>query len=398
MKRILIIIEAINIGGTGSSLKNLLANAKEGDYDITVGILSNYEKSVQQIGDYIKTIPIDSFSRPSMSKIQKIKTLFFCKLGFGFFINYLGWLINEKNRQAMVASAQISELIWVSKLDTIDFTEEYDVVISWCEMYTNYLLANKIKANKKVGFVHPDYIGAKFTPKYDKQTFEKLDCICAVSKTGANSLKTAFPEYSKKIRYVYNKLQVNNIVEKSNATSFEYSKDLLNIVTVARMQNLSKGFDRIVRVAKRLSADGLDFVWRIVGDGEDRQSTQKQIDKNGLAEKVIIEGMKENPYPYVAQADLFALCSYYEGFPMVVDEALALGVPCFVTEYSSAREQVSEDVGFVVENNEDAIYKGLKSIITYPEQLVEKRERLSEKSNDSFADCSDFYEMIESVL
>ena len=67
---------------------------------------------------------------------------------------------------------------------------------------------------------------------------------------------------------------------------------------------------------------------------------------------------------------------------MVVDEAIALGVPVLVSEYASARIQVKEKYGMVVKNEENDIYLALKMLIENPSSLQEYRKNLMQ------ADCS----------
>lgn len=70
-------------------------------------------------------------------------------------------------------------------------------------------------------------------------------------------------------------------------------------------------------------------------------------------------GASNNPYPYYKKADVFILTSQYEGKPIVVDEALSLKCPVIVTNYKSAREQVNENVGAVIDNQDDSISEQL---------------------------------------
>ncbi len=86
--------------------------------------------------------------------------------------------------------------------------------------------------------------------------------------------------------------------------------------------------------------------------------------KNNLSDKISLVGRKDNPYPYVKNADFFLLPSFHEAAPMVFGECQALGVTILSTQTCSANELVKDrQLGHVCENSEDGIYGLLKDIL-----------------------------------
>ena len=81
-----------------------------------------------------------------------------------------------------------------------------------------------------------------------------------------------------------------------------------------------------------------------------------------VSEFVCFEGEKTNPFPYVKYADLFALYSAYEGYPMVVGEAQALGTFILTTNYAAAAEQITPAEGMIAKDDEE-FYQELKRLI-----------------------------------
>ena len=73
-------------------------------------------------------------------------------------------------------------------------------------------------------------------------------------------------------------------------------------------------------------------------------------------------GEMGNPYPYIKHADLFALYSAYEGFPMVIGEAQALGTYILTTNYAAAKEQIAPEQGIIAQSDEE-FYQELKRLI-----------------------------------
>lgn len=111
-----------------------------------------------------------------------------------------------------------------------------------------------------------------------------------------------------------------------------------------------KGFHILIDAVARLRRD--DLLLAIVGDGEMRDALKEQARRAGLAERVLFPGAlqpKELPRWYAA-ADLFALCSSREGWPNVVCEAQAMGLPVVATKVWGVPEIIKDDsLGMLVE-------------------------------------------------
>lgn len=75
----------------------------------------------------------------------------------------------------------------------------------------------------------------------------------------------------------------------------------------------------------------------ILGDGRERRHLEKQVLSLGLSSRVFFEGQKD-PFPYYALADLVLVPSRYEGYGLVIIEALAAGKPVLATDVGVARE------------------------------------------------------------
>lgn len=82
-------------------------------------------------------------------------------------------------------------------------------------------------------------------------------------------------------------------------------------------------------------------------------------------------GYRTNPYKYVKNCDLYVCSSHSEGFSTSVTESLIVGTPVVATLCSGMTELLGEnnEYGIVTENDEDALYKGIKKILTTPDLL-----------------------------
>lgn len=79
-----------------------------------------------------------------------------------------------------------------------------------------------------------------------------------------------------------------------------------------------KGFDRLLKVHKRLLNEGFKHKILIVGNGYDFENIKKLKSELGVDNTATMLGFTDNPYPYFNHADFYILSSRYEGFPTVL--------------------------------------------------------------------------------
>lgn len=87
-----------------------------------------------------------------------------------------------------------------------------------------------------------------------------------------------------------------------------------------------KGFDRLISAWQQVAQRHPDWVLRIYGDGM-REQLQQQINELGITSSCILEPTVQNIVEKYCESSVFALSSRFEGFGMVIIEAMACGVP-----------------------------------------------------------------------
>ena len=113
------------------------------------------------------------------------------------------------------------------------------------------------------------------------------------------------------------------------------------IIYVGRIEYNQKRTDRVVDIWKELEPLYPDWKLTIVGDGEDREDLQKRIDAYGL-KRVEITGFV-NPIRYYKRTSILLLTSEYEGFGLVVAEAMSYGVvPVVYNSFESAKDLITD--------------------------------------------------------
>ncbi len=119
------------------------------------------------------------------------------------------------------------------------------------------------------------------------------------------------------------------------------------VVCVARLRK-QKGHAELIRAFAKVREEIPGARLRLIGDGPLRIELERLVCEGGLEGSVIFEGVVEDVWPVLAEADLFALASHYEPLGLAVIEAMAAGLPVVATSVGGIPELVDSEVGALV--------------------------------------------------
>ena len=139
-----------------------------------------------------------------------------------------------------------------------------------------------------------------------------------------------------------------------------------NVVVAAGRLTGQKGFDRLIRAFRRVADKRPDWQLRIFGQGEGQQALQALIDDLDLGGNVRLMGFTNRLPQEMADASIYALSSRFEGFPMVLLEAMACGLPPVSFDCPTGpRDLIDDGVdGLLIRNGDvDAFAAGLLRLI-----------------------------------
>lgn len=247
---------------------------------------------------------------------------------------------------------------------------EYDIAISYFNdvpnnyfnQGTNLFVSECVQAKEKLAWIHNDPIDGKFDPVHCEKIYRRFARLVCVSQAVRDRFSVFLPQYADRLAVYHNRFPAEEIQQMADGAS-PYPAGRFHIVTAARIDNMQKRIDGIIKLCARLRDDGVDnFTWHIVGNGPDLPGNRNLAQELGVAQLVSFEGEKINPFPYIKHADLFALYSAYEGFPMVIGEAQALGTYILTTNYAAAKEQIAPEQGVIAQSDEE-FYQELKRLI-----------------------------------
>lgn len=334
MKKVLFMIPNLMHGGAEKVLVNLVNNMDKDKFDITVMCL--FDKGVNK---------------------QFLKNHIHYQFCFKHMIR---------------GNSHLLKLLSPQQLYKMFIKEDYDIIVSYLEGPTARIVSGCNNSNTKlVSWIHVQQTNQKIASKafrsYNESllSYQKFHQIICVSDSVKQDFLSIYPNINNCI-VLYNTNETEIIKSQSNESidDITINNNIFNICGVGKLLP-NKGFDRLLRVHKRLIDNGLHVHTYILGIGSEEEKLQKYIQQNNLQNTCTLLGYKTNPYKYVAKCDLFVCMSYAEGFSTAATEALIVGTPVLTTDVAGMKEMLgfNNEYGIVVENDEEVFYNELKNLL-----------------------------------
>ncbi|KMN46557.1 MULTISPECIES: glycosyltransferase [Bacillus] len=389
MKDILVASFDMEVGGVERSLISMLEGFDYKKYAVDLMLYrhqGDFMELVCNKVNLLEEVPQYTTFRKSIGETLKDKEY---GIGFSRILSKINTRFAGKAKGIVETGYYQMQLMWkyaIPFLPKLD--KEYDVAISY--LWPHYFVADKVKAKKKIAWIHTDYSTIETDIEMDLKVWNKFDYIVAVSEACKNS-------FLKK----YSALK-NKVIVMENITSPQFIRDMANeeidtpmlldnrfkVITVARLSH-AKGIDNAVRALRILKDKGYENIaWYVVGYGGDETMIKNLIRDLKLENSFVLLGKQINPYPYIKEADLYVQPSRYEGKAVTVGEAQILAKPVLITNYTTANSQVKNEVdGYITELSVEGIADGIEKL--YRDATV--REQLA--NNCSNTDYSNKYEL-----
>ena len=356
-RKILFIIPTLCQGGLEHSLITALKLLDKSNYQITLLVM-------QQVLDLLPLVPTEVevlIDKESPHYFRKPKAIWLNS------VSKISGRIGKQSTQEKY-SEQLKRYIHqqraIHPAKDIVGKRDFDVVVSYAVgMCTETALYVKVK--KRIVFFH-----SSLDVHHDLMTqlFPKFDTIVAVNDGVREMLCNSYTGISDKTFVIYNYVDAIKIIDKSKESiNLEIHNSDYIIATCGRISK-EKGFDLAVEAADYLKNQGIKFHWFFIGDGADRNKIEQTINEKGLNQYIEITGYKDNPYPYMAAADIYVQPSYEEAQPLVLLEAMVLGKPIVSTKTVGGNTILKGgEKGILTDFSGQAIAKGIMTLINNPD-------------------------------
>ena len=224
---------------------------------------------------------------------------------------------------------------------------KYDVIIGVHAPLAVRLSACKSKLGSTllIGWIHNSYealfgtgslyIGPELRKHYEYQ-LQKLDKTVVLCQDDAH--KYHFPT-----KVIYNPLTL-----EPGKTSQGDSKRFL---AVGRFSHRHKGFDLLIEAFNIFAKDNKEWVLDIVGEGVEEPLYRKMIADYQLEERIALHPFTNNIQEYYSQTQVYILSSRWEGFGLVLVEAMAHGLPIVSSDLPTSKE-IMGDFGIYFKNGD----------------------------------------------
>lgn len=388
MKKLLFMCINMNIGGTEKALINMLNEINSSKYDITLLMLEEYGGFLNQIPSFVKVKYVNEYKviKPLIKEPPKLlvkKLIRNKKYSKGLLI-LLNYSISKITNNMSYYYKYISKSIK-------NIEEEYDLAVAYAGPmdFITYFVLKKIKARKKVQWIHFDITKIGFNKKFAEKNYKKFNKIFVVSEEGKEKLINLIPALNNKVEAFFNIISCKLIENMSkNEKGFNDSFNGVRILTVGRLSK-EKGQDLTINALARLKNEGYNIKWYCIGDGPKKDNYKKIIKSLNIENDYILLGSRLNPYPFMKDCDIYVQPSRHEGYCITLSEARCFDNPIVTTNFTGANEQIKNEVtGLICDISEEGIYKSLKRLLDDKELYNNIKINLSKEIVDSTNEIS----------
>ena len=384
-KRVLFIINTMGRAGAETALINLMKKLISlGGYDVSLlaiiprgELFSRVPPEVHILNRSYSCGSVLSMSGRLALVKRTLGAFFYRAAGFRLLPSIIRNLLDQKKRTGRI---QLDKALWRLLAEgTRAPREQYDLAVAYIEGASAYYLADRVKAEKKAAFIHIDYQMAGYTREMDQGCYDVMDEIYTVSSEVREKFCGVYPEHRHKVHIFRNLLDQDNIRTRAQEKGFEDEFDGVRLVTVGRL-HYQKGYDVAIEACAMLRERGYNVRWHILGEGPERAHLEQLIENHGVKEHFILMGARENPYPFVREADLYVHATRFEGKSIAIEEAQTLGKTIIASDCTGNTEQIEDGVdGMIISLTAENLADAIARAIDDPEMCRMLRENVLRK-------------------
>ncbi|WP_162242152.1 MULTISPECIES: glycosyltransferase [unclassified Rhizobium] len=285
------------------------------------------------------------------------------------------WLVSAALGMKNIPNQNIREI--VSNAYLLEFRRvfsfvRFDNAVQF-EGYSYFwsILFSSSASTQKIAFLHNDMYQEWYTKnpalEYLFRTYREFDRLVSVSKDldehnrGNMSDNFLLPgdKFTSAMNVISPQAIEKNSLEPVDEDLLPWLAGSRTFVAVGRLSS-EKDHIKLLNAFCELIQDYPDAKLLIIGDGPLRQMLENFIKVSGLASSIHLAGHRSNAFPAMRAAMALVLPSNHEGQPMVLLEALSLGIKIIATDIPGNRGVLRDRFGFLVHNSIEGLREGMK--------------------------------------
>jgi glycosyltransferase involved in cell wall biosynthesis len=187
-----------------------------------------------------------------------------------------------------------------------------------------------------------------------------IDSFIAISKAVKDDFMKGTSLNGQNIKVVPNGIPLEKFRRR------EQFSDSREIICVARLESEKKGQDILIRALAILKNDGVECSCKLVGEGKSRKYLERLVEEYCLGDNIKFLGNRTDVPELLANAGTFVLPSRYEGFGIVIIEAMGTGIPVIASNIDGPKEIITNgENGLLFESdNEHDLAAKIKTLIS----------------------------------
>jgi len=266
---------------------------------------------------------------------------------------------NRKNKMTKLLSMTIGGVKGFAALRRMIMDWQPDVLLSFLQATNAIAILLKLSGVKCRVVVSERCAPEErdwFNRWFEKNFYHRADVVVCQSKAVLNF----FHE-----KHLERMVIIPNPIA-SDAIPMRYEGERRRVVVGIGRLLPQKNFPMLINAFSKLPDILADYSLEIYGGGPMEKQLQDQIDTLGLNGRIKLMGIVPGVMHHIANTSLFVLSSDFEGFPNVLAEAMATGLPVISTDFSTgvARDLVKERNGIIIPvGDENALTEAMKTIL-----------------------------------
>lgn len=344
MKSVVFVICTMNVGGVEKALLGVVKQYLSQGWEVHVAMLTIGGGFLQYLPKEVCIHQIKGFQeirsilhnplRPAIAKALKTLRLLDAVKLCCFY--------------SLQKFCKTSKHLYAHSFKKVPFLSEqiFDLAVAFAgpDSFIDTYVSSRIRASEKWGWIHFDITKFGIDSGIIKSAYRNFSRINIVSLDAKAIFDRSFPMFCQKTYHQPNIIDVESITTLATETVDDLPSHSGKkvILTVGRI-SAEKGQFRALKAIKKLIQSGVnDIQWWLVGDGRDFDRCKKYTIENRLENTVKFLGAKPNPYPYMANCDIYLQPSEHEGFCITLAEAKLFKKPIIATEFTGAKEQLTK--------------------------------------------------------
>ena len=374
--KVLFRLRSLEMGGVPRVVLDLLRNLPKDKFDFTLMLNLYQGELINEIPEDIKLIVVEK-GREQMSSNPIFKKI---ELAF--------------RRFKLELYDRFPKFLYALKV-----REEFDIEIASGYAEFDMVLNSPNKKSRKIAWFHTDvtYDSNQNRAIERIEKMKRFDHVVFCAGHIRNVIEENYNVSYESSSIVYNAIHTSEVNEKALAFDIDYD-DLQKPIfcSVGRLHS-RKGYHTLIDVHRRLLDEGFIHSIVVLGDGDEKNSLVEQINENKVEKSFKLLGTKSNPFPYIKQADYFVLPTKSEAYPLVINEALALGKVIISTNVGGIPEMINNGFdGILVNYDEDELYEAMKLSLTDSELIGQIQLNVEESSKK--LDSKKIYDQVSEIF